>query len=51
MNPTRVDVCLDVEQNCYCALHFAAHFNRPDVVKKLLIEMKAGTKHPRLLFI
>lgn len=37
------DISLDAD-NSYCALHFAAHFNRPDIVNKLLVEMKAGIR-------
>ena len=37
-----VDECLDGDHNNYNALHFAAHFNRPAIVNKLLAEMKAG---------
>ena len=41
MKQIDVDNYLDTENN-FTALHFAAHFNRPDVVEILLKELKAG---------
>ena len=41
LKPADVNNYLDKEKK-FTALHFAAHFNRPAIVRTLLEELKAG---------